>query len=75
MSVKLKKTEQRHCPPDPRAKLLVSLVIIISVFVGCVDRVGVFVGFIVVRNLNVAHAQMHSLSVGRSKHKLKTLPT
>lgn len=48
MSVKLKKTEQRHCPPAPRATSPVSLVIFFVFFV--VYRVVFFVGFIVVRN-------------------------
>ena len=45
MSVKLKKTEQQHCPPAPRARSPVSLVIFFVVY-----RVVFFVGFIVVRN-------------------------
>lgn len=71
MSIKLKKTEQRHCPPDPRATLPVPLDIFFVVY-----RVVFFVRFIVIRIKCPAASQFRAPSVALTKRRsLKTLPT
>lgn len=72
MSVKLKKTEQRHCPPEPRATSPVSLVIF---FLWCIESCSLY-DLLLLEIKCPATSQFRAPSVALTKRRsLKTLPT